>query len=85
MPILALVWGEALPSWGDALWGASAGLAGTLGLTAYYRALAVGRMGINAPVTAVLAGALDVAGNVFFVLAAHAWTWLRSFHCSIPP
>ena len=65
LPILALVWGEALPSWGDALWGASAGLAGTLGLTAYYRALAVGRMGINAPITAVLAAALPVVFSAF--------------------
>lgn len=60
LPILALTWGEALPSWRDALWGAGAGLAGTLGLTAYYRALAVGRMGINAPITAVLAASLPV-------------------------
>lgn len=60
LPILALVWGEALPSWSDALWGVSAGLVGTLGLTAFYRALAVGRMGIIAPITAVLAASLPV-------------------------
>ena len=65
LPILALVWGEALPSWKDALWGASAGLLGTLGLTAYYRALAVGRMGINAPITAVLAASLPVIFSAF--------------------
>src|SRR5579859_670776 len=65
LPVLALVWREAIPSWGDALWGASAGLAGTLGLTAYYRALAVGRMGINAPITAVLAASLPVIFSAF--------------------
>ena len=65
LPILALIWGEALPSWSDALWGASAGLVGTLGLTAYYRALAVGRMGINAPITAVLAASLPVIFSAF--------------------
>lgn len=65
LPILALVWTEPLPSWGDALWGAGAGLAGTVGLTAYYRALAVGRMGINAPITAVLAAALPVIFSAF--------------------
>ena len=65
LPILALAWSEPLPSWRDALWGASAGLAGTLGLTAFYRALAVGRMGINAPITAVLAASLPVIFSAF--------------------
>src|ERR1700687_5689560 len=65
LPILALVWAEPLPSWRDTLWGASAGLAGTLGLTAFYRALAIGRMGINAPITAVLAASLPVIFSAF--------------------
>lgn len=65
LPVLALAWSEPLPSWRDTLWGASAGLAGTLGLTAFYRALAVGRMGINAPITAVLAASLPVIFSVF--------------------
>jgi drug/metabolite transporter (DMT)-like permease len=60
LPILALAFSEPLPSWGDILWGAIAGLVGTLGLTAFYRSLAVGRMGINAPITAVLAVSLPV-------------------------
>ena len=41
-------------------WGAVAGVFGALGIAALYRALAVGRMGIAAPVTAVLAAALPV-------------------------
>jgi len=65
LPILALAWSEPLPSWRDALWGASAGLAGTLGLTAFYRALAIGRMGITAPITAVLAASLPVIFSAF--------------------
>ena len=65
LPILALIWAEPLPSWGDVLWGAAAGLMGTLGLTAFYRALAIGRMGINAPITAVLAAALPVIFSAF--------------------
>lgn len=65
LPVLALAWSEPLPSWRDALWGASAGLAGTLGLTAFYRALAIGRMGINAPITAVLAASLPVIFSAF--------------------
>ena len=121
---LAVLWSEPLPSALDMVWGGTAGLVGAVGLASFYRALAVGRMGITAPITAVLAaslpvlfsaflqglpgllqlvgfvlaliavglisrpeaaggrpegiglallaGALDVAGNAFFVLAAHA-------------
>src|SRR5438132_145204 len=46
--------------------GRAAGLAGAVGLVSCYQALAVGRMGINAPVTAVLAAALPVIFSVFF-------------------
>ena len=65
LPVLALAWSEPLPSWRDALWGASAGLVGTLGLTAFYRSLAIGRMGINAPITAVLAASLPIIFTAF--------------------
>ncbi|HKV58066.1 MAG TPA: DMT family transporter [Ktedonobacteraceae bacterium] len=65
LPILALAWSEPLPSWSDTLWGAAAGLAGTVGLTAFYRSLAIGRMGINAPITSVLAAALPVIFSAF--------------------
>src|SRR5260221_3797171 len=51
--ILALAWSEAFPSTLDMLWGGAAGVAGTIGLVSFYRALAVGRMGITAPITAV--------------------------------
>ncbi len=57
----ALVRAEPLPSGADVAWASAAGLCGSLGLTAQYRALAVGRMGLNAPVAAVLAAALPVA------------------------
>ncbi|GAC1566520.1 MAG: DMT family transporter [Ktedonobacteraceae bacterium] len=66
LPILILVSSEAFPSWRDILWGATAGLAGTLGLTAFYRSLAIGRMGINAPITAVLAAAVPVIFSAFY-------------------
>jgi drug/metabolite transporter (DMT)-like permease len=65
LPVLALAWSEPLPSWRDALWGATAGLVGTLGLTAFYRSLAIGRMGINAPITAVLAASLPIIFTAF--------------------
>lgn len=57
---LALLWGEALPSLPDLLWGGAAGLAGTVGLSALYRALAFGRMGVAAPVSAGLSAGLPV-------------------------
>jgi drug/metabolite transporter (DMT)-like permease len=41
----------------DFMWSASCGIAGTIGVLALYAALAAGRMGIVAPVTAALAGA----------------------------
>ena len=64
---LALVWSEPFPSAIDMFWGTVAGLAGSVGLVAFYQALAVGRMGITAPITAVLAAALPVIFSAFFV------------------
>lgn len=42
----------------DLGWGAAAGVAGGLGVTALYGALALGRMGVVAPLTAALSGSL---------------------------
>src|SRR5579864_330675 len=50
---LALVWKEAIPSPLDILWGGLAGIAGAVGLIAFYSALSIGRMGIAAPISAV--------------------------------
>lgn len=63
---LALAWSEPFPTALDMVWGGAAGLAGAVGLVSFYQALAVGRMGINAPITAVLAAALPVLFSVFF-------------------
>ena len=57
---LALISRETLPAPRDALWGGLAGLAGVLGLLAFYSALATGKMGIAAPVSAVLTATLPV-------------------------
>lgn len=57
---LALIWREPFPSAVDMLWGGLAGLAGVLGLLAFYSALAMGKMGIAAPVSAVLTATLPV-------------------------
>lgn len=61
--VLALASSEAFPTAFNIFWAAAAGLSGTLGLAAFYRALAVGRMGINAPITAVLAAIVPVLAS----------------------
>jgi drug/metabolite transporter (DMT)-like permease len=60
MIALALSFGEPLPPARDWGVGALAGLAGDVGLIALYLALASGRMGLAAPVSAVVSAALPV-------------------------
>ena len=57
---LAFIWSEPFPSTLDLMWGSVAGLAGAVGLVAFYQALAVGRMGIVAPIAAMLSAAVPV-------------------------
>jgi drug/metabolite transporter (DMT)-like permease len=87
MLALALITGEAIPSHAALWWGVAAGVGGAFGLTSLYRALAVGQMGINAPIAAVITAALPVIFGIWkeglpapiqiggFVLAAVA-IWL---------
>jgi drug/metabolite transporter (DMT)-like permease len=58
--IVALARGEILPPAADLWWGALAGLFGMIGLGFLLRGFATGRMGIVAPVSAVLATAIPV-------------------------
>jgi drug/metabolite transporter (DMT)-like permease len=51
---------HAEPSTNDLIWGGVAGLAGGIGVALLYRALAVGRMAVVAPTTAVCAVAIPV-------------------------
>lgn len=57
---LAMIGKEPFPRPVDLLWGGLAGVAGVLGLLAFYSALASGKMGIAAPVSAVLTAMLPV-------------------------
>src|SRR5512134_2325185 len=57
---LALLWGERWPSGSDAGWGALAGIFGFIGLMGLYRAMAIGQMGIAAPITAVMSAGLPM-------------------------
>jgi uncharacterized membrane protein len=58
--MLAFASGERVPPPDDLMLSALGGLAGGLGIIALYRALAEGRMGVAAPVSAVVAAALPV-------------------------
>lgn len=62
---LALITRESFPQPMDLLWGALAGIAGVLGLLAFYSALATGKMGLAAPVSAMLTATLPVAFSAF--------------------
>jgi drug/metabolite transporter (DMT)-like permease len=63
--LLALIWKEPFPASVDVLWGGLAGLAGVLGLLSFYSALSRGKMGVAAPVSAVLTAALPVLFGMF--------------------
>ena len=63
--VLVLASAEPLPPPGLLLWAAVAGVAGTFGLVALYRAMAVGRMGVAAPVTAVVTAGVPVVAGAF--------------------
>jgi drug/metabolite transporter (DMT)-like permease len=58
--VLVLARGEHWPQGADLGWSIAAGLAGVLGISALYRGLAVGRMGVVAPTTGVLAAVIPV-------------------------
>jgi len=60
MLLMAWLTRESIPPRADLIWGAIAGLAGAFGIAALYKALAIGRMGIIAPVAAVITAALPV-------------------------
>ena len=58
--------GEPVPAGTDLGWSVAAGLFGVMGITSLYHGLAVGRMGVVAPTTGLLAALIPVAAG--FVL-----------------
>ena len=48
----------------DMAWGAAAGVAGAVGLTQFFRALAGGNMSVTAPISAMVTGAVPVVAGV---------------------
>ncbi len=61
---VALVRGEPFPGPEDLRWSLVAGVLGAVGVTALYRGLAVGRMGIVAPITGVMAALIPVVAGM---------------------
>jgi len=57
---MAILLREPLPTFPDIAWAAGAGIGGMVGISALYRGLAAGRMGVVAPVTGVLGAAIPV-------------------------
>ena len=60
---VALLLGESFPVGEDLVWCVIAGILGAFGITMLYRGLAIGRMGIVAPVTGVLAAVIPVVAG----------------------
>ena len=75
---LALAFGQPAPAAADIGWGIAAGVSGVMGIASLYRALAVGQMGIVAPVTAVLSAGIPAAFGAL-VLGAPAPLTLAGF------
>jgi drug/metabolite transporter (DMT)-like permease len=65
MTTLALWRGAPGPSLHDAALGFGAGVCGAIGLLAFYRALSSGKMGVVAPITAVIANVMSLLFGAF--------------------
>jgi drug/metabolite transporter (DMT)-like permease len=63
---LAVARGEPVPAGRDVGWAIGAGLSGVIGITSLYHGLAVGRMGVVAPTTGVLAAIVPVVVGLAF-------------------
>jgi drug/metabolite transporter (DMT)-like permease len=61
---LSLLLGETAPLPMDVVWSVLSGVAGGIGITALYHGLAVGRMGVVAPVTGVIAALIPVIAGI---------------------
>jgi uncharacterized membrane protein len=64
LAVTGLLLAPADPTRGDVGWGMAAGLSGSLGVALLYRALAIGTMGVVAPITAVCAVIVPVLASL---------------------
>jgi drug/metabolite transporter (DMT)-like permease len=62
--VLAVALREPVPPPADVGWSVLAGVVGAVGISALYRGLAIGRMGVVAPVTGVIAAIIPVVAGI---------------------
>jgi drug/metabolite transporter (DMT)-like permease len=75
MVVLALAQHASLPSRTTILWALLAGGIGGFSLAIFYRALAEGKMGLTAPIAALLGAAIPTLADIAIEGAPHAWTF----------
>src|SRR5579862_4289126 len=63
--LVAILTNEPSPTTSDIAWALIAGCSGVFGLIAFYRGLAIGRMGVVAPVSAVITAGVPVIVGIF--------------------
>lgn len=66
LTVMVLISGEPIPQPRSLIFGCIGGACGSLGLVALYRAFARGRMGIVAPVSAIITAILPIAFTFFY-------------------
>ena len=75
MVVLALAQHASFPSRAGILWALLAGGIGGFSLAVFYRALAEGKMGLTAPIAALLGAAIPTLADIAMEGAPHAWTF----------
>jgi drug/metabolite transporter (DMT)-like permease len=75
MVVLALAQHAPFPSRTSVLWALLAGGIGGFSLAIFYRALAEGKMGLTAPIAALLGAAIPTLADIAIEGAPHAWTF----------
>jgi drug/metabolite transporter (DMT)-like permease len=75
MVVLALAQHAPFPSRTSILWALLAGGIGGFSLAVFYRALAEGKMGLTAPIAALLGAAIPTLADIAMEGAPHAWTF----------
>lgn len=73
MVALALLFRESIPPGVSLRWALLAGVVGGAGLACLYRALSVGKMGLNAPLSSVIAVLIPLTFSLIHEGPPHAW------------
>lgn len=73
MIALALLFREPMPQGTSVVWAFTAGLVGGIGLACLYRSLSIGKMGLNAPLSSVIAVLIPLTFSLIHEGPPHAW------------